>query len=304
MERLNYAAPQKAIAYDPGVMESIRRAAQTAFDLEAPIVMGLLVGHRLATGISVSNWILAADSDLARAIELAHRLHPADQILGWFRSKHQGEARLTTTELEEAHHLFGQVPPLVLVFRPSGQRPMRVGGYLPAADGHWAGERPMQEFFLQSPEIALPTSTSRAASGPRVQPIWSPRRLWALSALLLTTVLGLTMLGQRPTAPAMSAPVKLWVQSAGSQRTLRWTANPEAQQATLTIGQQAIPLLPSQFRLAAYVLPAEKPGEDLDLLLRVEGAQPSESRLRLVAAPAPPPAPPEVVAKRHRRRPR
>ncbi len=265
--------------------------------------MGLLVGRRLSTGLSVTNWMLAADSDLARAIELAHQLHPTDEVLGWFRTKHQGEARLTAAELEAAHHVFGDVSPLALVFRPSGQRPVRVAAYLPA-DGHWAGERPLQEFFVESPEIPVPVSRFAAVRPQWTLPNWSARRLWTLGALLLTTLVALLVI-QYKAPPAKPAPARLWVESAGTERTLHWTVNSDAQRASLTIGRgrrsETIPLSASQYRSASYVLPPEAPGDDLVLLFRVEGTRVSESRLRLVAAPA---APPPVAPKRpgHRRR--
>lgn len=304
--RLNHTARQLAIAYNPGLMESIRRSAQNGFNLDLPVVMGVLVGRRLSTGLSVTSWMLAVDSDLARAIEFARHLHTTDEVLGWFRTKHQGEARLTTAELEAAHHVFGELPPLALVFRPSGQRPLRVAAYLTDADGHWAGERPLQEYFVESPEIAAPLSPFAAPRPRQTLPSRTVRQLWALGAILLTTIVALLIVQYR-SPPAKPAPARLWVESVGTQRTLHWRVNSDAQRASLTIRRgtksETIPLLASQFVLASYVLPPETPGDDMVLLFRVEGAQVSDSRLRLVAAPAPPPpVAPKSPGHRRRRR--
>ena len=271
----------KAIIYDPAAMESMRHAAQDAFDADTPAIVGLLLGRRRASGLSVTSWTLAAPG-LAPAIQLARERLPNEEILGWFRTKHQGEPRLTTAELEAAQRAFG-VPPLALVLRPSGQRPLRIASYLPARDGQWAGERPLQEFFLYSPEIPLsPSEAPQLATAPV-----GFRWIWA-GATLLLAALAFLFVQLWPTAPARPPrQTGLRVEESGSQRILHWQADASTQRATLIIGRVTTTLPATQYHLGAFVLPPESTGEDLDVLLRVESAdrQVSESRLRLVALP-------------------
>ena len=60
------------VYYDPGLMESLRRAAQAAFDADTPPLLGVLVGNRKPSGLSVTGWMVAASADLAQAIGMAH----------------------------------------------------------------------------------------------------------------------------------------------------------------------------------------------------------------------------------------
>lgn len=151
-----------SIHYDPAVLESMRRAAQAAFDSEAKPILGVLLGRRTLSGTSVTAWLPAhafpagQEANLTRAYELARLEYPSESALGWFRSKHQGEARLSTEELDSTSQLLPGGQSIALVLRPSSQRPLRVSSYLPAGDSSLAGERPTQEFFIHPTGVDAP----------------------------------------------------------------------------------------------------------------------------------------------------
>ena len=156
------------VAYDAGVLESMRRVVQAAFDADGEPILGLLLGRRSAAGASVTAWLPATtlttgrDDNLRRAIELARMEYPGEYPIGWFRSKHQGEARLSSEELESAGEVIPGGVPIALVLRPSSQRPLRVSSYLPVPGIPMAGERPFQEFFIQPGASGM----ALAGSGP------------------------------------------------------------------------------------------------------------------------------------------
>ncbi len=296
------------VYYDPGLMESLRRAAQAAFDADAPSVLGVLVGYRKASGLSITGWMAASSADLTQAIAMARENQPGLEIVGWFRTKHQGEARLTTAELEAGQCAFGNMArPVAVVLRPSGQRPVRVTSYQAGSNSAWAGERPQQEFFLPSPEITLNSSlapraediTSAASTkalpshgSPEHQnPSYQSRWIAAVffSATILMALLAIWMPWRAASSQSVANLVTLRMQEAGDQRILHWSTDPTAKGASLTIvhatRHETIRLSPSEYLLANYALPPEFVGKDLEVVLRVESHKASETRLRLVASP-------------------
>lgn len=176
-----------ALHYDPAVLESMRRAAQTAFDSEGKPVLGILLGRRTHTGTSVTAWLPAhafpsgQEANLARAYELARLEYPSEEALGWFRSKHQGEARLPTEELERSANLLPGGQSLALVLRPSSQRPMRVSSYVRTGDEPITGERPTQEFFIH------PAGSAEAPQHPAARSANATARQETKGPILLPT---------------------------------------------------------------------------------------------------------------------
>lgn len=312
------------IAYDTGVLESMRRAAQSAFDADSQPILGLLLGRLTPHGPSVTAWLPATslptgrDSNLSRAIELARLEYPGEYPIGWFRSKHQGEARLTTDELQTAGEVIPGGTPLALVLRPSSQRPLRVASYLPVAGIPMTAERPFQEFFIH-PGAARSLPTPRPPAAALDTPARSGRRFrasmeglrWAFPAglLILIAVAAVSIAqvqSEDPVLPftviAKSAnlvsakvlPEPLRVSADGQQWLIRWDARTPVERATLVIGRdaknQTLALSPSQYAAGSYSVPQH--AGDLQVLLRTErsGKVASEIRTRVVGSattPAP-----------------
>ena len=324
------------IAYDAGVLESMRRVAQAAFDVDGEPVLGLLLGRRTAAGFSVTAWLPATtlttgrDNNLRRALELARLEYPGEYPIGWFRSKHQGEARLSSEEMESAGEVIPGGTPLALVLRPSSQRPLRVSSYLPVAGIPMAGERPFQEFFIQRGALgsSLGASYPRPAQRPDgdVQADTAPRRslgrfrpsmeslrwgfpaglliLIALAAVFVARVqsdepvLPFTVTAKGSSAaPAKLFPEPLRISSSGQQWLIRWDARGPVERATLVIGRDAkserLSLTPSQYAAGTHTM-AQHAG-DLTVLLRTErSGKIEEIRTRMVGTATTPP--PNVVS--------
>ena len=316
-----------AIVYEPAVLEALRWVAQAAFDADQQPVIGILLGRRTPSGVSVTAWLpvkaslLSRGANLSRAIELARLEYPTEAAIGWFRSKHQGEARLSTEEIESVSAVIPGVPVLSLALRPSGQRPLRVAAYLPLADVAPAGERPLQEFFIQPNQVAelaeavgriremspvAPTPVSELSRGERFQASMERMR-WAFPAGLLVIV-GIAAMGtarlqgddplppfavlakSANAAPAKPMPEALRVSAKGKQWLVHWDARPAADRATLAIShdgqKQSIVLTPSQYGSGAYSVPMAGADSDMEILLRrQQGEQaPVEIRARIVAS--------------------
>ncbi len=315
-----------AIAYEPAVLEALRRVAQTAFDADQQPVTGILLGRRTPSGVSVTAWLpakassLSRESNLGRAIELGRLEYPTEMAIGWFRSKHQGEARLSTEEIESVSPVIPGVPVLSLVLRPSSQRPLRVAAYFPLADVPPAAERPLQEFYLQPNQVAELAEAGPLREMSPVAPVLGlglsrgerfrasvERMRWAFPAGLLVIVgivaVGTARLqGDDPSppfavlaksanaAPAKPMPEPLRVSAKGKQWLVRWDTRPAADRATLAISldgqKQLIALTPSQYVSGAYSVPMAAVENDMEILLRrQQGEQePVEVRARVVAS--------------------
>ncbi len=323
-------AERATIAYDAGVLESMRRVAQAAFDADGEPILGLLLGRRNSAGGSVTAWLPAStlatgrDANLRRAIELARMEYPGEYPIGWFRSKHQGEARLSSEELESAAEVIPGGVPIALVLRPSSQRPLRVASYLPSVGSPMAGERPFQEFFIQ-PGVAaasLPVAARPAElkvvgrSGAERFRASMENLRWGFPAGLLiliavaavfiarvqsadpTLPAAVIATGSAP-APAKLLPEPLRVSAAGKQWMIRWDGRSPAERATLVIGRdgktERLALSSSQYATGAYTI-AQHVG-DLEVLMRTErSGKIDEIRTRVVATATTPP--PNVVAER------
>jgi hypothetical protein len=328
------------ISYDPGVLESLRHAAQTAFDADTQPILGLLLGQRTPAGPSITAWLPAysagpnaatqgREPNLSRAVEIARMEYPGEYPIGWVRSKHQGEARLTTEELQTAGVISS---PLAVVLRPSSQRPMRVASYLSVAGTPLVGERPFQEFFihpnqasatppLRARAVTLPPPAMAGApiagapiavrSGERFRDSVEGLR-WAFPAglLVLIAAAGLTISQVQSDDPVLPftvsaqslnpAPVKaavapLRVTGRQGQWAVHWDPRPAAGlSAVLEVSRdgnrESIVLSPEQYAAGDYLLPRH--AGDLEVVLRTvrEGAT-AEIRTRIVAsATEPPPA--------------
>ena len=316
-----------AISYDAPVLEALRRVAQAAFDANQQPVTGILLGRRTPSGVSVTAWLpvkcslASREANLSRAIELGRLEYPTEAAIGWFRSKHQGEARLSTEDIESVSALIPGVPVLSLVLRASSQRPLRVAAYLPLADVAPAGERPLQEFYIEpnqeeDPDTALAPmaamrpvavgDSARLSPGERFRASMERMR-WAVPAGLLVIV-GIVAMstaqlqGDDPSPPfavlaksATAAPPKpmlepLRVSANGKQWQVSWDTRPVADHATLLItrdGQkQSIALTARQYAGGTYALPMALPENDMEILLRrKQGEQaPMEIRMRIVAS--------------------
>lgn len=323
------------VAYDAGVLESMRRVAQAAFDADGEPVLGLLLGRRTSAGGSVTAWLPATtlttgrDANLRRAIELARMEYPGEYPIGWFRSKHQGEARLSSEELESAGEVIPGGVPIALVLRPSSQRPLRVASYLPALGIPMAGERPFQEFFIQpgARGASLPGAGAAGLDERRAESKVVGRSgaerfrvsmeslrwgfpagllvLIALAAVFMARVqpadptLPMAVIAGAAAAPAKLLPAPLRVSAAGKQWLIRWDVRSPAERATLMIGRdgktERLALSPSQYATGFYTI-AQHAG-DLEVLLRTErSAKIDEIRARVVATATTPP--PNVVSER------
>lgn len=311
-----------SIAYEPAVLEALRRASQAAFDADHAPVFGILLGQRSRYGASVTAWLPAGayamrDAGLARALELARLEYPTEQVIGWYRSKHHGEARLTLEELAAVGALITN--PLSLVLRPSSQRPLRVAAYLPHPNTALAAERPFQEFFVHADQAApagtelvpflsaLPEEPQLTARPARGRFRDSVERLrWAFPAGLLVLValaaLGTARVqGDDPSAPreilptvtvvkAAAMPAPLRVAEIGKQWQLQWTPALAADRVTLSVvrdgQQQMLSLDPSQYAAGVYSLPAMAAADDVEIQLRAQkGDQaPIEIRARIVGS--------------------
>ena len=330
-------AERATVAYDAGVLESMRRVAQAAFDADGEPVLGLLLGRRTSAGGSVTAWLPATtlttgrDANLRRAIELARMEYPGEYPIGWFRSKHRGEARLSSEELESAGEVIPGGAPIALVLRPSSQRPLRVASYLPVAGIPMAGERPFQEFFIQpgARGAALPGAGAGGAGlgerpaeskvvgrsgAERFRASMESLRwgfpagllvLIALAAVFMARVqsadpaLPVAVIAGAAAAPVKLHPQPLRVSAAGKQWLIRWDARSPAERATLVIGRdgktERLALSPSQYATGSYTI-AQHAG-DLEVLLRTErSAKIDEIRARVVATATTPP--PNVVSER------
>ncbi|MBY0502538.1 MAG: hypothetical protein K2X03_01425 [Bryobacteraceae bacterium] len=311
-----------AIFYEPSVLEALRRSAQAAFDADLTPVLGLLLGRRAPEEISVTAWLPVGsgsgsrEANLTRAMELARLEFPTEKVIGWFRSKHNGEARLTGEELDTPGFATPGAPPLTLVLRPSSQRPLRVAAYLPQAETGLISDRPLQEFFIQRPQDAVPATPASAAvvrpPNPRRFRASVERLLWAfpIGLLLLVGVaafgtsrvsdddpsLPLAVLAKHPeAAPAKAMPVPLRLTPGATQWQMRWNARPGVERASLTLirdGQkQNITLTPSEYAEGLYFFPP--PTGDLEILLQtyVKEQASTDATARVVAsATLPPPA--------------
>lgn len=323
-------AERATVAYDAGVLESMRRVAQAAFDADGEPILGLLLGRRTSAGGSVTAWLPATtlttgrDANLRRAIELARMEYPGEYPIGWFRSKHQGEARLSSEELESAGEVIPGGVPIALVLRPSSQRPLRVASYLPVVGVPMAGERPFQEFFIQAGAAAasLPGAERPAelkvvgrSGAERFRASMESLR-WGFPAGLLILIAVAAVFIARvqsadPTLPtaviasnAATAPVKLLpeplrVSATGKQWLIRWDARSTAERATLVIGRdgktERLALSPSQFANGSYTI--SQHSGDLDVLLRTErSGKIDELRTRVVGTATTPP--PNVLSER------
>ena len=313
------------ISYEPTVLEALRRLAQAAFDADQQPVVGLLLGRRTPYNASITAWLPAntlttgRDANLSRALELARLEYPTETPIGWFRSKHQGEARLGTDELESAGNVIPGGIPIGLVLRPSSQRPLRVTTYLPQPGIPVAGERPFQEFFLHPDQKPVNFSAVSASAMPATQVQFSDRSRstnrfqasveglrWAFPAGLLILV-AITALGTAQIqtadavvplavlaksanpAPARKMPDPLRISARGNQWLLRWDSRASADRATLAItrnGQkQSIALTSREYAAGSYSLPAVA-GDDVEILLRSQkGNQAAvEVRTRVVGS--------------------
>ena len=323
-------AERATVAYDAGVLESMRRVAQAAFDADGEPILGLLLGRRTSAGGSVTAWLPATtlttgrDANLRRAIELARMEYPGEYPIGWFRSKHQGEARLSSEELESAGEVIPGGVPIALVLRPSSQRPLRVASYLPVVGVPMAGERPFQEFFIQAGAAAasLPGAERPAelkvvgrSGAERFRASMESLR-WGFPAGLLILIAVAAVFIARvqsadPTLPtaviasnAATAPVKLLpeplrVSATGKQWLIRWDARSTAERATLVIGRdgktERLALSPRQFANGSYTI--SQHSGDLDVLLRTErSGKIDELRTRVVGTATTPP--PNVLSER------
>ena len=324
------------VAYDAGVLESMRRVVQAAFDADGEPIVGLLLGRRSSAGASVTAWLPATtlstgrDDNLRRAIELARLEYPGEYPIGWFRSKHQGEARLSSEELESAAEVIPGGVPIALALRPSSQRPLRVSSYLPVPGIPMAGERPFQEFFIQPgasgtalagsgpsgvnsrpvpPKVGIGSGAERFRSS--VESLRWGFPVGLLILIALAAVLIARVQSVDPTLPtaviasnAATAPVKLLqeplrVSAAGQQWLVRWDARSAAERATLVIGRdgktERLALSPSQYATGSYTI-AQHAG-DLEVLLRTErSGKIDELRTRVVGTATTPP--PNVVSER------
>lgn len=296
------------ISYDPTVLEALRRMAQTAFDCGQQPVMGLLLGRRTHYNASITAWLPAntlttgRDANLSRALELARLEYPTETAIGWFRSKHQGEARLGTEELESGGNVIAGGIPIALVLRPSSQRPLRVATYLPQPGIPVAGERPFQEFFIHPeqkpvnvspvsvPLMALPLVefSDRSRSTSRFKASLEGLR-WAFPAGLLILIaiaaLGTAQIqtddavvpfavlakSANPAPARTTMPNPLRISARGNQWLLRWDSRAPADRATLVITRngkkQLIALTPSEYAAGSYSLPAIV-ADDVEILLR------------------------------------
>ena len=274
------------IIFDPAAMESMRQAAQRAFDADADPLVGILVGRRSRTGFSVTNW-RPAESGLRRVLRTMRENHPSEEPLGWLQSKHPGEPRLTRSELDAARRAFPDVPLVVLGLRPSAQRPLRVTSYALSKEGETIDERPFREFLLHTPEI-----TPAVAVAPTPSLALDFHGLWPAALILLVAMVGilLAQMGSRPAARASTRSDALTIESHGTQRLLRWFPHDEAERATLLINRggapQTIALSQSQYRIAVFTLPSE-PGGDVEIVLRAhrDGQTLSEAHLLVVEGP-------------------
>ncbi len=318
------------VAYDAGVLESMRRVAQAAFDADGEPIVGLLLGRRNLAGASVTAWLPATmlstgrDDNLRRAIELGRMEYPGEYPIGWFRSKHQGEARLSSEELESAAEVIPGGVPIALALRPSSQRPLRVSSYLPVPGIPMAGERPFQEFFIQAGASSATSGASPRPAAPRVGAGSGAERFrssveslrWGFPAGLLILIALAAVLIARvqsvdPTMPAAviasnaaTAPVKLLpeplrISATGKQWSIRWDARTATERATLVIGRdgktERLALSPSQYATGSYTI-AQQAG-DLEVLLRTErSGKIDELRTRVVGTATTPP--PNVVSER------
>jgi len=318
---------KSTIWFDPQVLESMRRVAQSAFDANVLPVAGILLGHRTSGGVRVTGWLAAAT--VALAVDRARVEHPEQAPLGWVKSKHQGEARFALDDLEKLGPVTAGVLPLAVVLRPSSQRPMRAACYWSSPGVALASERPAQEFFIQPGEQAAAPSQNAVPIVPRVDPEASPfrnlwmvdqpgsgasmqpvsrfeesiaRLRWALPAALLIVVtlagLAIRVFYSDPLVPfAVSAatqpakPDPLQISAIGEKWLIRWQPG-AAERATLVIdrghGQDAISLTKSQYALGTYRI-SQQDG-DVEVLLRTvkTGEPTSEIRARIVASASKP----------------
>ncbi len=304
---LERARQKSTVSYDAAVLESLRRAAQAAFEGEGEPLFGILLGKSEAEGIRVTAWTPAAgltsgrDPRLGRAVDRA-RTELAGQVpVGWFRSKHHGESRLLTEELRAAGACFPGVEPLAMVLRPSSQRPLRVATYVPVAGTLLSAERPSQEFFVQpndavrlDPMFPQVTMTPQVVPGPMVtEDMIEPRSLrWPMTvALVALVVLGSVTMNKwqeefAPTvakAASSAAAESLRLAADGKQWQVQWNGAKPADRATLVVGGQTIVLDAAQFAAGRYAIP--QAADDVDILLRTERqGQVSEARTRVVAS--------------------
>ena len=322
------------VAYDAGVLESMRRVAQAAFEVDGEPILGLLLGRRTPAGASVTAWLPATtlttgrDDNLRRAIELARMEYPGEYPIGWFRSKHQGEARLSTEELESAGEVMPGGDPLALVLRPSSQRPLRVSSYYPIAGHPMAGERPFQEFFIQPgapgtsgvgagqrQEATSALKVVKGSTAERFRPSMESLRwgfpaglliLISLAAVFIARVqstdltLPAAVIAGGVTPPLVKVlPEPLRVSANGKEWLVRWDARSAAERATLVIGRdgktERLALSPSQYATGTHTI--SQHAGDLEVLLRTErSGKIDELRTRVVGTATTPP--PNVLSER------
>ncbi len=141
---------------------------------------GLIFGQRLGELVHVLAWRpMPRDSDATSHFYLSEReeqslrklIQSANsdsglkgmEVLGWFRSKVKGEANLEASDISFHEKFFPGLSQIVMLIKPSHQRPAHAAIYIREQDGQFAATLPTATLTLQPG--AMEQGGSGAATG-------------------------------------------------------------------------------------------------------------------------------------------
>jgi proteasome lid subunit RPN8/RPN11 len=287
------------ITWRASLLEQIRSYTTEAYSRRSAggeEVGGILLGNRLGDALQVTAWrpiMRSSGSDAlfvldAREESLLRRQIGSlrgdaalrgMEVLGWFRSRVRGEARVSDTDLDLHQRMFNKEWQFCMIVRPSNQRPAQANLFLRDAQGltSLAGNLllnpgPVEVSDLQGPRFPLPevqvekgldsaelaASTSRPAS-------WGRLAAAAFLAILILagTFYALRWQSQAASQSASAQLLQLKVRPVPQAIIVSWdsAAAPlrQAKDVKLEINGVVMPLSQSQILLGSARIPLNDP---------------------------------------------
>jgi hypothetical protein len=288
------------ITWRSSLLEQIRSYATEAYSRRGASgeeVGGILLGNRMGDALQVLAWrpiIRTSGSDAlfvldTREESLLRRLIASIrgdatlrgmEVLGWFRSRIRGEARISDTDLDLHKRIFNKDWQFCMVVRPSNQRPAQANLFLRDAEGlpSIAGNfllnpGPVEVSDAYSPRFPLPEiEIDKGLDAVDDAPL--PRlalRSWGRVAaavllgvvLLAATFYGLRWQSQAAQRSANPQPLQLKVRPVSQGIIVSWdsAALPlrEANEVKLEINGVVMPLSQSQIFSGSTRIPLNDP---------------------------------------------